>query len=65
MRGTPEDFSGDFEIFDLYELELHNVLLLNALPTSYYNFFFRNIGSVCTSIFSKQIRKRTFHETDV
>lgn len=40
MRGTPEDFSGDFEIFDLYELELHNVLLLNVLPTSYYNFFF-------------------------
>lgn len=36
MRGTPEDFSGDFEIFDLYELELHNVLLLNVLPTSYF-----------------------------
>lgn len=36
MRGTLEDFSGDFEIFDLYELELHNVLLLNVLPTSYF-----------------------------
>jgi hypothetical protein len=36
MRGTPEDFSGDLEIFDLYELELHNVLLLNVLPTSYF-----------------------------
>jgi len=70
MRGTPEDFSGDFEIFDLYELELHNVLLLNVLPTSYFllpttTSFFRNIGFVCTSIFSKQILKRTFHETDV